>query len=60
MLSPKQPTNQSYFDRATPARDKGKGNGFHSLIVVGVVVVTVVLLLFYVHGKQLWSCWDGQ
>ena len=20
----------------------------------------VHLLLFYVHGKHLWSCWDGQ
>ena len=19
-----------------------------------------VVLLFYIHGKHLWSCWDGQ
>ena len=25
-----------------------------------VVVVVVVVLLFNVHGKQLWSCRDGQ
>ena len=24
------------------------------------VVVVVVALLFYVHGKHLRSCWDGQ
>ena len=24
------------------------------------VVVVVVVLLFYVHGKHLRSCWDGQ
>ena len=23
-------------------------------------VVVVVVLLFYVHGKHLRSCWDGQ
>ena len=22
--------------------------------------VVVVVLLFYVHGKHLWLCWDGQ
>ena len=25
-----------------------------------IVVVVVVALLFYVHGKHLRSCWDGQ
>ena len=24
------------------------------------VVVVVVVLLFYIHGKHLWSCRDGQ
>ena len=28
--------------------------------VRSIVVVVVVVLLFYVHGKHLWSCRDGQ
>ena len=34
---------------------------FYSISVVsGQWVVVVVVLLFYVHGKHLRSCWDGQ
>ena len=30
----------------------------HNILIV--VVVGVVVLLFYAHGKHLWSCRDGQ
>ena len=33
--------------------EKWKNFGFSSVFVV-------VVLLFYVPGKQLWLCWDGQ
>ena len=35
--------------------------GKNSIIAkISQVVVVVVALLFYVHGKHLRSCWDGQ
>ena len=30
------------------------------MITHQTIVVVVVALLFYVHGKHLRSCWDGQ
>ena len=44
--------NQSSLPRAIP--------GAISLLCNSLVVVVVVALLFYVHGKHLRSCGDGQ
>ena len=36
------------------------GNLLHSMSFGRSLSVVRVMLLFYVHGKHLWSCRDGQ
>ena len=46
--------------------EQSRGNfvPFHSMfltvLVSCIIYIVVVVLLFYVHGKHLRSCWDGQ
>ena len=48
------------FDESgTCTTPKNRGVPFFFLHLWSVVVA-VVVLLFYVHGKHLRSCWDGQ
>ena len=37
-----------------------RSSGLAKTILQGSVKVVVVVLLFYLHGKHLWSCRDGQ
>ena len=52
--------NDEKLSSNTLSLSKALHHNFLCFIFLGSTAFIVVVLLFYVNSKHLWSCWDGQ